>query len=314
MIDTHDVLDQSLATNYRLYERHKLRNRSPATLKHYERALTDLGQWLGREPLLSDLTDDAIADAMWGLMALREWSPFTAEGFRSRVVALWNWLARKRLVDSFPDVEPPLLPEETPTAWLREEVDRLWDACRRQQGFVGAVPAATFWLGLHFVILHTAERIGAVLKLERERDVDYATGWITFRAETRKGRRRSNRKQVGPDALPLLRTMRERLCGSTSPRLFVLPWADSYLWRLYKDVLRSADLPCDRKSMFHRLRKTAGSFAVAGGLSGSDVLAHADPRMFDRHYRDVRITDAGKLQLHEVLWTPGTDDGLRPAG
>lgn len=308
MIDIADVLDETLASHFRLYHRHKLRSRSPETVKHYQRALIDWRQWLGREPTLADLTDDAVADAMWGLMALREWSPFTAEGFRSRIVAFWNWLARKRIVDLFPDVEPPVLPEDPPTAWLRDEVDRLWDACGRQAGMIGPVPAATFWLALHYVILHTAERIGAVLMLERERDVDYRSGWITFRAETRKGKRRANRRQVGPDALPLLRSMRACLVGSeiACPRLFYLPFDDSYLWRLYEGILKDAGLPHDRKSKFHRLRKTAGSFAAAAGLNGSDVLAHVDPRIFDRYYRDVRITDSGRPQLHEVLWTPGT--------
>jgi integrase len=55
-----------------------------------------------------------------------------------------------------------------------------------------------------------------------------------------------------------------------------------------KVIHRRAGVPTDRRSMFHRMRRTSASWYKAKGGDPSQLLDHADPKTTAR-YLDLRI-------------------------
>jgi len=60
----------------------------------------------------------------------------------------------------------------------------------------------------------------------------------------------------------------------------VFPWHgnENYLWTAYKEVLKRAELPTDKDSGFHRMRKSVASHVDANGGDAQRALGHANRR------------------------------------
>ncbi len=136
---------------------------------------------LGKEHAeLSDLTDDNVRDCMEHV-AKRGRSVPTVNDTRKKLCALWNFLARKAIVSTYPEVLAWVEPEKVPIAWMTDELARIWNACRSQQGWIASIPAGEWWLGLHSLLYDCGERIGAVMQLEW-RDVNLHSRDVVFSA------------------------------------------------------------------------------------------------------------------------------------
>ena len=70
--------------------------------------------------------------------------------------------------------------------------------------------------------------------------------------------------------------------------MFPWPYSYTYLWTEYGRLLRLAGLPSDAKSKFHRIRKTAASYAEAAGGNATAMLRHSK-REVTEAYLDPRI-------------------------
>lgn len=268
-----------------LYRRQRLTGRSPGTTAKFRAAIMKhLAGSLGHVPLLADLSDVAILDCMdW--MLRQGYPEVTCNSTRSKLVALWNFLARKGVIGTWPDVQKLVEPELIPVCWLPDELGRLFAACRAAEGWIGDRSAADWWVGLHCVLYDTGERIGAVMRLIWQ-DIDLASGWVTFQAKNRKGRRKALMRRLHADSLAVLAPAR-----GSSPQERVFPWPRdvSRLWTFYARVLKAAGLPADRRHMFHCLRRTHASFleaAKAGAATAS--LGHSSPEVTAR-YLDPRV-------------------------
>lgn len=289
-----------------LYRRQRLFGKSPETVRLYGYTFDYFAQFLGRDPLLTDLTDEQV-------MSLMEWivskenglglSIRTANKTRDQLVALWGFLARKRIVEQFPDV--PSLPEpiRDPVAWSRDELRTLWDLCENQRGTICGIPAGAWWLCLHSVSWDSLERIGAVRQAIWS-DVSADMQWMHFRAEIRKGRKRDQTSKLHPTTSALLAKIRD------PERDLVFPWHmdPSYLWTKYKAMRQSVGLSVDRMHSFHCLRRTGASFAEAAGIDASRLLGHSSRKVTERYYLSPKI--CGKPQGADVLFRP--DDGEPP--
>jgi integrase len=283
-----------------LYRRQRLFGKSPETVRLYGYTFDYFERFLGREPLLSDLTDDRVT-------ALMEWivdrsvglglSSRTANKTRDQLVALWNFLARKRLVDQFPEV--PAFPEAVrdPIAWTRQELRTLWNLCENQRGEICGVPAGLWWITIHSVSWDSLERIGAVRQSVWS-DLSSDFIWMHFRAEIRKGRKRDQTAKLHPSTGELLRAIRY------PDRDLLFPWEmhPSYLWTKYKAMRRSVGLPVDRMHSFHCIRRTGASFAEAAGVDATRLLGHSSRRVTERYYLSPKIV--GKPQGADVLFRP----------
>lgn len=199
----------------------------------------------------------------------------------------------------WPDNRPLKEPQRIPTAWTRDQLRTLFDTLALTPGTIDGIPACLWWVALHAVIWDTAERIGAVLQLEWEH-VDLTNGRITFRAETRKGKRRDQQHQLHPDTVALLRRL--KAYGADA----VFPWdrCKSYVWIRYKEILKGAGLPHGRGHSFHCMRKSSASYFEASGGDATKLLDHSSRAVTTRFYLDPAIV--GKENPHpcEVLFRP----------
>lgn len=177
----------TLAELLDLYVARKLMDGSPETIRQYNNALDHLTAFIGRMPVLDDLAAPVIEGCMRAMKATGS-APRTCNKLRACFNALANFAAKRRLIHDFPDYQTMREPTRAPVAWTIEQLQALWASCDRATGEIGYVPARYWWRGLHSVMWDTAERIEAVKTLPWD-CVDLKLGYVTFRAETRKGKR-----------------------------------------------------------------------------------------------------------------------------
>lgn len=276
------------------FEPLRLRSRSDNTRRLYLTTLRSFGRFLGRVPLLRDLTDDQVNRYLTWFRKLPR-APASVNKERNNLLAIWRFAARKKFVDNWPDVDPEIEPKRVPQAWTSEQVFRLFAAIQQETGLIAGIPADLWWTGLHLVGWDTGERIGAIMGV-RWVDVDLAGRWIVARAETRKGGREDRIYRLGEDTAEVLAKMRR-------PFEFVFEWpyCRSYLWAKYAVILRRAGLPADRRSKFHRLRRSVASHFEAAGGNATELLGHSRRSITER-YLDPRI--CVKQQAADVLFRP----------
>src|SRR5689334_1413544 len=93
----HWLFDRYIPSNLKI--------RDPRTVGHYRRVVENFAEFLGREPLLSDLDDDtAVAFLSW-LLRMKELAETTANERAGRLRAFWEWAARKKLVEQWPTLK-----------------------------------------------------------------------------------------------------------------------------------------------------------------------------------------------------------------
>lgn len=276
------------------YEPLKLRSRSDNTRRLYLTTLRTFQRFLGRVPLLMDLTDDQVNRYLTWFRKLPR-APASVNKERNNLLAIWRFAARKRFVDVWPDVDPEIEPKRVPQAWTEAQVFQLFAAIGQEPGWIAGIPAATWWKGLHLVGWDTGERIGAVTGV-RWVDVDLTGRWVVCRAETRKGKREDRIYRLGEDTVAVLREMRRPY-----ELVFEWPYCRSYIWEKYAVILRRAGLPADRWSKFHRLRRSVASHFEASGGDATALLGHSRRSITER-YLDPRI--CVKQQAADVLFRP----------
>jgi integrase len=270
----------------------------PDTREHYEFALRELRKVLGREPLLEDLTDDNCIAAM-NRMRDRGCAAETTNGVAAKLRALMTWLAKRRLIPEFPTFQNFKEPKRIPRAWTREQLDTLLVYCGKVRGQpIGGAPAAAWWTALHLLIWDCGARIGETLAIRKEW-LDWQTGDLLIPAEYRKGQEADASYRLHADTLAALR----RIQDNGSDLLFGGVEAGGSLYYRYERLLRDAGLEHDRKSKFHRLRRSVASHLQANGHSACDVLGHSTPQVTRDSYLDPRIV--GATRPSEVLFRPG---------
>lgn len=132
------------------------------------------------------------------------------------------------------------------------------------------------------VCYDSAERLSAVLSL---RFADVHDGLVRFRAEGRKGHRRDVTRTISEVTAEAIAAIRNPL------RDLVFPWSMAVTTLYYQmdRILIRAGLPTDRRSKFHRIRRTAASYYEAAGGDAQVLLDHSSPVLKRKHYLDPRI-------------------------
>lgn len=278
-----------------VYRPMKLRGKSPNTIRLYVNTLGNFERFLRHKPTFDDLQDEIVGGFMaWHVDQGN--SPETANKDGGQILALWRFAARKDYVKLWPDVDMMPCPKRTPRAWLQPELEKLFDSAMREEGTIAGVKASLWWRTLLAVVFFTGERIGAVRRLKWD-NVDLDGGWIFIPAETRKGRRSDKAFPVPPPLVDLLHSIR----SPEREQVFPWPFDLSTLYARIKRILKRAMLPTDRKSKFHRIRKTTASYYKAAGGDPTELLDHADPKT-TKKYLDPRI--CGDRQSATVLFVP----------
>lgn len=269
------------------------RIRTEQTKRQYRFALKDLDRALGRESKICDLSDDNVTLMMSALTA-RGLAPKTINERRGRINALWSWLAKRGIVATWPTVRPIPEPRRIPVAWSRDELMQLLNACRAVPGTIDMIRACDWWTSLHLVAWSTGERISALLACEWSH---LSADWLTIPAELRKGKSADAQYRISADAMTSLQRIRE------PSRALVWPWpyGHEYLWVRYKTIRKKAGLAIDRRSAFHRIRRSVATHFEAAGGDATALLGHTSRAITIKSYLDPKYSQ--QHQASDLLFS-----------
>jgi len=266
----------------------------PGTREQYAIATRSLDAFSG---------DVAVAD--WTVDLLNRWlgslsgTAATINSKRRPVCTLWRHCDRRAPIDEVV-VRPE--PKRAPTAWTVDEIGRIRDVCRGQQGKVAGLPAADWWESLLLAVYDTGVRINAMLSLAAA-DCDLTEGWVLIRAEAQKVAADS---VCGISAETVEAIMRHY--DVDRPLIWPWPWHHNTLWARFRRIVEAAQVPCPRSKgfgLFHRLRRTTLSYcwAVDPGLAQRQA-DHSSQAVTKRHYVDPRLVINTARSAADVLPVP----------
>lgn len=253
---------------------------SPSTHDHYRRCLRQFSEHVGHAPTLDDLTDEVVAG--WMVATIRSGlTPTTANQRAKQILALWRWAAKQRLAD-WPTIHRMKEPEPLPVAWTRAEMDRLFSACSRAEGWIGPHRASTWWLSLHWFLYDTAERIGAALAIRREWiDLEGFTAKVP--AAVRKGGQKSMAYRLRSVTCDHLARMAN--AETDTGLVWDRPWRnDQSLYGRYRKIVLSAGLPwTPRLTGFAKIRRSVLTQIEAMGGDAQAFARHSSRRVTDAY-------------------------------
>ncbi len=277
----------------------KLANRNRQTVYQYDLNMRRFEEFIGRAPLITDLTDEAIATCMSWLKATKGFSAATVGKFRDNFCYLWKYLNAVRVVDTLPTVDTIVKPRRIPRAWTEAEIRQLWEALARLPGEICGIPANLYMLSLHSVLWDSGGRISETLTAQW-RDVDWSERFLIIKAEQRKGGTEDKLSKLHPETIALLR----KILLPERRLIWPQPGKGWSIWGAEKRILKAAGLPYEgREFSFHTMRKSVASHVKALGGDAQEALGHADSRMTDQIYIDPRI--APRQFASDVLFRPG---------
>ncbi|WP_436716388.1 tyrosine-type recombinase/integrase [Roseiconus lacunae] len=269
----------------------RLVGKSKRTIKMYGMCINAFGKWLGRQPVIEDLTTETVSRFLQWLMENTELSLATIEKDRVQLSAMWRYAARKNILPEYPDIMPIRVPDRVPDAWSDNDMKTLMESCEKTEGNIGEIPASIFWPALVSVIYDTAERISAVMQI-RHSDID-SDGWLTVRGEYRKGKTRDKRYKLRPETLERIASIR----AVSNGKVFPWPYYPNYIWPKFGGVLEAAGLPNNGRTKFHKLRRTtASNFSAAGG-DAQALLDHSSRRTTMRYLDPKRLKEVMPADL-----------------
>ena len=265
-----------------------LHNLSARTVRLYGHSLDRFRDFLGHEPLISDLEDLTLSKFLrWrAVTPHRGRIPSTNSVIKDRtqLLALANHAAKKRLIE-FVTLAKARPVERTPRGYSAADVAGLIRVARTREGRTGGLPSRWWWPTIIYTGWLTAGRLGEMLAL-RWRCVDLEARTVTFLAETRKGHTRDVVRSITPELAAWLAE------GRRSPEDLVWPWD-----RLPTSIWSSLKLLCRRAGVtyrgFHGLRKASASYYQAAGGSATQLLDHDRPSTTKKSYLDPSIVREG---------------------
>jgi site-specific recombinase XerD len=279
---------------FALYTRKRLRMRSPNTVRLYKHSIAAFEATLRRKATTDDLTDDNMEDHMARVVD-SGLSVASANKDLWQLGAIWRFANRNRLCDTWPNVQTYPEPERVPMAWLPDELDRLFAAVQQENGTISGAPACLWWESLLCVLLDTGERIGAVMKCNRQ---NLQGVYLLVPAENRKGKTRDKLFELSRETQHLVSSL------TLSHRYQLLfPWDrhSTYLYTRYKRILKRAGLPTDCKSAFHKIRRTCASAVKSQGGDATLALDHASSET-TKAYLDPRIVHQQATHNFVTSW------------
>ncbi len=281
---------------YDWYVPRRLPGARPNTLRLYEVLFRHLDKFLGREPLVSDLTEETVARFLRAMADGR--APRTVNKCRDQLLALARFACAKGLLREVPDCMALPEPKRLPDYWEVGELGSLLSAAGSVRGEICGLPAVYWWRSLFLLLFDTGLRISAMMHLP-QRCVDLDGRWILATAETQ--------KQFADQRLRFseqTRTTLLRIWLPTRELLFPWPFDVGTLYNRLSGILRAAGLPCDRRCKFQKLRRTNANLGRKhGGALGFDPCAQLG-HSSDAVTREFYLSPESSVQAADVLPRP----------
>lgn len=249
----------------------------PGSLRLYRLAIASFARLVGDDVACftdTNLTRFARARLAAGVCA------HTIHGEQSKLQTLWRYAAQNRWVERFPVARKISRPVRIPEAWTRGQLDQLFGVLDAAMP-VGSCHGGDWWRALLLTLWDSGERISAVLQLDWPR-VDFARGTILVPAEHTKTGKADCRYQLAADTLDAI----GKLPREYPP--FALPFDRGTLYNRLSGLLKAAGLPADRRSKFHRIRRSFASHLTAAGGDATAALGHSSPAV-TRLYLDPTV-------------------------
>ena len=297
------------------YRPQRLPDASEASLHCYDVAFRLLEKFLGREARVGDFTNEKMAE--FQAHRLTTVKPQTLKQNMDCIFALWRYSFRKNLVRVWPDLKALRLEHKTPRALTEKELERVWAAIQAETKPVAVscsplkeVPGRLWWSGLFMLAMETGERLNALMSV-CEGDIDLEDRWVMFRAESRKGGREDNLKDISPECADAIGTLVSFYSRRTA-RTNVFRWSmnrGSVFTRMGK-IMQAAGLEDCRDLKFHCLRRTVATHIACNGGDATKMLGHSNPAITKRSYLDTRIAKPKSiLPLLPRPWANGESNG-----
>jgi integrase len=269
----------------KVYLAQNVRVTTVTTRKHYEICVKQFSEYLGRTATLGDLNDQSLAGFMrWLVERVRA---VTANQRRHYLVAFWRWCADTGLTDVRPTVGDFPEPEVDKTCWTMDQLSRLLKTCENFDRPIsrGRIPGGRFWRAWHLVQWDTGERTGAMLSIRWDW-VDSQRKLLTIPAHVRKGKRKHMKYYLSDAAMVALHDIKE-------PRrelVFPMPQVNFYYW--YKQFLKRAQLPCGRRDMPQKMRRSHASYLERCNGDATKSLRHSSRAVTEKYYLDESVSEA----------------------
>lgn len=226
-----------------------------------------------------------------GMVAFRDWlrkgrAASTVVAKLRIVRTLWLYLCDEHDWQETPPRASrinPTVPKRLPTAWTQEEFLKIVDAAVQYRPL-------GHWTGEHWRCLletlwYSGARIQALLDA-RLRDLQ----GIFLVLEAEQDKTQTEKRRELPEALVNAIVRLQRPHGTT----LLFPWGASVanLRTHYRKIVEAAGLPCTRRDMFHKVRRSSATAVAAlrGPEAARAFLGHPDIRMTVDHYLDPSKT------------------------
>lgn len=264
-----------------------------ASIGQYATTVNLLNRFAGRRVTTRELSEELVVEFLNWLFANGRTSP-TVNAKRRNLSAIWKFAWEKNLAPEPAKLPRMKEPKRLPKAWKLEQMEALITACYEaplRRGWEGI-----HWVALVMVIYDTGLRISAVLKL-RTLQLDLDGGVLRVDWDQQKDDEEMEFR-LHPQTIACLK---DALLG-TGPRGRIFPWpfTQRQIWSQFRQILDRAGLPSDRRSLFHRLRRTSASWleSVRPGAA-QEHLGHGDrattTRYIDREIAGTAINAAALL-------------------
>jgi integrase len=265
-----------------------LHDLSERTVRLYGYTLDRFRDFLGREPLVSDLEDLTLARFLRWRAATphrgRLASTNSVIKDRTQLLALANHAAKKRMVE-FVTLSKARPVERTPRGYTSADVAAMIREARTRRGRTGGVPSGWWWPTLIYCGWCTAGRLGEMLAL-RWSSVDLEARTVLYRAETRKGHTRDVVRSLTPQLAAWLAQQRRQ----PGDRVWEWDREPTSIWTSLRLLCRRAGVTYRG---FHGLRKASASYYEAAGGSATQLLDHDRPSTTRKSYLDPSIVRGG---------------------
>lgn len=286
-----DAFNSPLASVMQEYRRERLTGKSENSGRLMDVAIRNFEKFLCRKAILGDLNKDTIIEYLAFLLSRGNAARASIRTHQERLYALWRFAVQKHWLLEGPTVAIVSVPERVPDAWTDVEMVQLLHAAQTMPDCMkSGVPWKVFWPTLVYFLYDTAERVGAAMMVRHD---DIANGWVTVRAEYRKGQTRDKRFKLRQCTIDSIAELRK--CQGTGVELvFDFPYTYTYLWGLFKTVLERAGLPDSRRFKFHKIRRSCASRFEAAGGDATKLLDHRH-RGTTQKYLDPAMTQEKQL-------------------
>lgn len=281
-----------------LFEEYKLRTQPKSnTARLFEQSIRQFSLTLLRHAEVEDLTEERMTQHVVRRQ-LKETAAGTIAGEQRKLYALWRFACKQGYLKIWPTSHPLRVPARIPRAWTVDELTKLF-ASTKHATDVGSVDGPLWWGALFSCLWDTGERIAAMMSLRWDGvDLDGLTVYLP--AEVRKGGQIDRLYPISESTAQLLRKLPREY------RPFFWPYDATTLYNRLKKMLLKGGLPADRRSKFHRIRRSTASHYEAAGGNATELLGHTS-RTVTRTYLDPRIVKTASAV--DLLPRLGNGDG-----